>query len=321
MAPCDAAGVPAPRDARLLGMRLVAADALLLELEVVDGAPLPAAAPGAHIDLYLPDRLTRQYSVLTSFSSSRTYAIAVKREAQGRGASRWLHDQVRPGARLGIGAPRNHFPLNENAGSSVLFAGGIGITPIYSMFHRLQALGRAVHLHYWCRSRDHALFLDQLEGTPQVTLHYPRAGTTARRVSEILSETGEDVELYCCGPDRMLADFEHATRHRLPAAVHIERFGGPAPERATAPFTVALARSGSEVKVNAGETILEALIAAAVDVPYSCEQGVCGACETKVLAGTPVHRDSLRSAADHDRLGTVMICCASCDSERLVLDL
>jgi vanillate O-demethylase ferredoxin subunit len=86
-------------------------------------------------------------------------------------------------------------------------------------------------------------------------------------------------------------------------------------------FTVVLARSGTEIAVQRGETILGALLNARIDVSYSCEQGVCGACETKLLSGTPEHRDFVRSPEEHARLATLMICCAGSRSKRLTLDL
>jgi vanillate O-demethylase ferredoxin subunit len=86
-------------------------------------------------------------------------------------------------------------------------------------------------------------------------------------------------------------------------------------------FTVVLARSGTEIAVRDGETILGALLNARIEVSYSCEQGVCGACETRLLCGTPEHRDLVRSPEEHARLSTLMICCAGSRSKRLIIDL
>jgi len=86
-------------------------------------------------------------------------------------------------------------------------------------------------------------------------------------------------------------------------------------------FTVVLARSGREVHVAPGDTILFALLCAGVDIEFSCEEGMCGACETKVLAGTPVHRGTAYPIAEHERRSTALMCCAGSRSERLVLDL
>jgi ferredoxin len=86
-------------------------------------------------------------------------------------------------------------------------------------------------------------------------------------------------------------------------------------------FIVELARSGRRFTVKAGDTILGTLRDAGVDLSYSCEEGICGACEVKFVAGVPEHRDSVRSPEEHDRDSTVIICQAGCKSERLVLDL
>jgi tetrachlorobenzoquinone reductase len=86
-------------------------------------------------------------------------------------------------------------------------------------------------------------------------------------------------------------------------------------------FTVVLARTGIELPVRAGQSILDALRDAAVDVSYSCEEGMCGACEVKFLAGEPLHRDLVRTPEEHDRLSTLMICCARSRSKTLTLDI
>lgn len=305
---------------RLSRIEPVAVDTCLFELASLRSEPLPPVAPGAHIDLHLPQGFIRQYSVLTPLSNFTSYVVAVKRNASGRGASRYLHDQVRPGAELQIGAPRNHFPLNENARHTLLLAGGIGITPIYGMFERLQQLGRRVHLHYWSRSVPAALFGERLAAHPDVAFHIPAPGRAT--LASVLRHVEADSEIYCCGPDRMLREFAENTANHPAHRLHIERFtaAGGETEPGTE-FTVLLAKSQREVHVRGGETILQALRNASVPLSYSCEEGVCGACEVRYLAGIPVHRDSVRSATEHDRLGTVAICCAGCRSDRLTLDL
>lgn len=261
----------------------------------------------------------RQYSIITPLSSPTTYTIAVKREADGRGGSRLLHDTLKPDCDLEIGIPRNHFKLNENALETILFAGGIGITPIYSMFRRLQELGRKVSLHYWCRSREHALFHDFLSQHPDVYMHY--SGPERRTVASIIKQTAQEAELYCCGPERLVEEFEAETTCRPEHNIHVERFSTKQAEKPNSNYTLVLAKSGLEFVVCEGETILTTLLSAAIDVPYSCEEGVCGACETKVLSGTPIHRDTVYTTSEHERNSTIMICCSGSRSQRLVLDL
>ena len=305
--------------ARLQSITYAAKDAVLFEFAALDGA-LPPAEPGAHLDVYLPAG-PRQYSLVTPLCSAASYVVAVKREPAGRGGSLWLHDEARVGAQFQIGHPRHNFALNEAADPALLLAGGIGITPLYAMFARLQALGRPVHLHYWSRSAEHVLFRDTLQGHPDVTLHY---STQPGRVaaSDIVRAAAAGTAIYCCGPRRMIDDCATSAPH--PARLHVEHFGNQAAalgSGAAEGFTVHLARNGRDIQVAAGETILAALLDAGVDVPYSCEEGMCGACETKVLDGLPHHQDTVRSPEAHAQLGTMMICCSTSRSPRLVLDI
>ncbi|MBE7728295.1 PDR/VanB family oxidoreductase [Komagataeibacter sp. FXV3] len=303
---------------RLTTITFGARDLWTFTLEAPDGNPLPPATPGAHIDLHLPDGTVRQYSLL----STRPYTIGVKREAEGRGASRWLHDHARVGMIFAISPPRNAFALREDAAHTVLLAGGVGITPLLPMYERLRKLERSVHLHYWCRSREHALFVGRLEQRPDVTLHFGDA--TRPRLVDVVGNIVAGSEIYCCGPERMLAELALATAGFPPETVHVERFHA-APmqgdETGGDAFTLVLARSGRELHVPADRSVLEVVTEAGIDVPYSCEEGICGACETIVLEGQPLHRDSVRSAQLHDSRGRMIICCSRSRTPRLVLDL
>jgi vanillate O-demethylase ferredoxin subunit len=297
----------------------VALDTCLFELSSLGVEPLPAAAPGAHIDVYLARGVVRQYSVLTPLCGPTSYVIAVKLEAAGRGGSRRMHEEFTVGSPMRIGGPRNNFPLDESAADTLLLAGGIGITPILGMLERLRVLDRKVHLHYWSRSPERALFRERIEQYPDCTLHYSVAGRTTLR--SVVQDADAECELYCCGPTRMLQEFVDATTSRPPRRLHLERFSLPPSEEPSGEFTVVLAKSGTEVLVRDDQTILGVLREACIDVSYSCEEGVCGACEVRYLAGVPLHRDAVRTAAEHDRLSTVMICCARSRSKRLTLDL
>jgi len=294
-------------------------DTRLFELAALGAEPLPAVAPGAHIDVHLAEGVVRQYSVLTPLSAPTSYVIAVQRESAGRGGSRRLHDECRVGSTIQIGGPRNNFALNEAAPDTLLLAGGIGITPILGMLERLRELDRKVHLHYFSRSPERALFRDRLEQRADCTIHYPAAERPTLR--SVVQGADAECELYCCGPASMLQEFAAATKSRPPHRLHLERFSLLPIEEPSGEFTVVLVKSRTEVRVRDGETILGVLRAACIDVAYSCEEGVCGACEVRYLAGVPLHRDAVRTAAEHERLSTVMICCARSRSKRLTLDL
>jgi len=309
-------------DVRLDCARFGARDINLYEFVGVDGRPLPDYSAGAHIDVHLANGLVRQYSLIDLSDDRTRYVIAVKREAGGRGGSKFLHDSARVGASLKISAPRNNFPLDEGAGHSVLIAGGIGVTPIFTMWKRLVAIGRPVEFIYSCRSRSDAIFLDRLESDATVTMSFDDENDGRfLDIATIVGRCPDDTHLYCCGPGPMLSAFEAATADWPAEQVHVEYFSARAEQAPAGGFVVELARSGMTIPVENGQTILEAIIAAGIDAPYSCEEGVCGACATAVIDGTPDHRDSVMTPAERQENKKIMICCSGSKTPHLVLDI
>jgi vanillate O-demethylase ferredoxin subunit len=308
-------------DVRLAAVRWEAAGIHSFEFRAVGDAPLPAFTAGAHVDVHLPGGTIRQYSLCNAQDERDRYVVAVKRDANSRGGSSWLHEQARVGAILRVSEPRNHFMLHEEAPHSVLIAGGIGITPIACMTRRLRALGRSWELHYSVRRRDEAAFLSLL-GDERMHLHVDEEHAGAPLpLDSIVAAAPADAHLYCCGPGPMLDAFEAASASRPPSRVHLERFA-PAQAAATeGGFVVKLARSGGAVRVAPGCTILDALREHGMDVQASCEQGICGTCETRVLAGRPDHRDSLLSDDEKAANNVMMVCCSGSRDDVLVLDL
>jgi vanillate O-demethylase ferredoxin subunit len=306
---------------RLAAVRHEAAGIHSFEFRAPDGAALPAFTAGAHVDVHLPGGTIRQYSLCNAPHERDRYVVAVKRDAGSRGGSVWLHDHARVGAIFQLGAPRNHFALHEEAPHTVLIAGGIGITPIACMVQRLRALGRSWELHYSVRRRDEAAFLSSI-GTQHVHVHVDAEhGGVPLPLACIVDAAPAEAHLYCCGPGPMLDAFESAAAVRPSSHVHVERFA-PAQAAATeGGFTVKLARSGGAVRVAPGCTILDALREHGIHVPASCEQGICGTCETRVLAGRPDHRDSLLSGDEKAANNVMMICCSGSRDDVLVLDL
>jgi len=233
---------------------------------------------------------------------------------------------MRVGHEIKISAPRNNFPLVENAEHVVLIAGGIGITPLWCMAQQLIALKRTWQLHYASRTRDEMAFLDTLQklNPEAVHLHFDtEADGKFLDLAAIVAAAPENAHLYCCGPNPMLKAFEAATATRPRHQVHVEYF--TAKEEAAAEtlggFWVELAKSGEEYFIPPGKKILEVLFDAGVDVDYSCELGICGACETRVISGEPVHHDAVLSEEEQATNEKVMICCCGCKTERLVLDM
>ena len=314
-------------DARLVNIEDVARDTKLYTFQRAEGGPLPAYKPGSHIDLHLPNGLLRQFSLVVPNSDPQSYVVGVKKDAASRGGSRYIIEEMKVGDRIKISAPRNNFPLMENAEHVVLIAGGIGITPIWCMTQQLIALARPWTLHYSCRCREDMAFLDALNTLdPQsVHLHFDdEADGKFLDLAAAIAAAPANAHFYCCGPNPMLKAFEAAAASRPRSNVHVEYFT-PKDEAAAATgtggFWVELARSGEEYFIPEGKKILEVLFDAGVDVDYSCELGICGACETRIISGVPIHHDSVLSEEEQATNEKVMICCCGCATERLVLDM
>lgn len=302
----------------------------VLGVELVPLAPdtlLPPVEAGAHVDLHLPGNLQRSYSLLNTPGERRRYCIAVNKDAASRGGSRWVHESLRPGAVLTVSAPRNNFPLDEGAPQSVFIAGGIGITPMLSMIRRLNTLGRPWWLHYAARTRAHAAFADTLRelaahGPGHVEFRFDQEpGGRMLDLAAVVRALPEGAHVYCCGPVGMLDTFETVTAALPRERVHVEYFAAKEAASTAGGFVVKLHRSGRSIDVKPGQTILDSLIAAGVEPPWSCREGVCGTCETRVLDGTPDHRDLVLGAAEHAKNDRMMVCCSGSKSATLVLDL
>ncbi|MEZ5660675.1 MAG: PDR/VanB family oxidoreductase [Burkholderiaceae bacterium] len=309
---------------RLRTIQYAAEGTQLFEFVSVDGGPMPSFSPGAHIDLHLPGAGIRQYSIASSPGALASYWVGVKHERNGRGGSAWLFEHARVGQRFEISAPRNHFPLHEDASPAWLIAGGIGITPIRCMAEALAASGRAWRLLYSVRQRAQAAFADELLAAhgAHVQIHVDElAGGQPVNLAAYIAQAPLDAHLYCCGPAPMLDAFEVACAERDPARVHLERFAPVAEVATEGGFTVELARARRTLNIPPGKTIAEVLIENGIDVSISCSQGICGTCETRVLAGVPDHRDSLLSESEKAANDVMMICCSGCRSGSLVLDL
>lgn len=309
-------------EVRLVGIRYAARDTNLFDFERIDGRALPEATPGAHITIALPNGLERQYSLVLCGERSQRYTVGVKLDPASRGGSRYMHESLRVGSELCVSGPLNNFPLSPDPAPAVFIAGGIGITPIYSMVHERIRRRLPWSLHYACRSRADAAFLQELGRYREVHLHFDeeQAGRVLD-IAAIVAAQPREAHLYCCGPAPMLAAFEAVTGGRPPERVHVEYFTARHEAATEGGFVVELARSGREFLVPPGRTILQVLREAGIDVPSSCEEGVCSACETRVISGVPDHRDSVLSPDERAANRTMMICCSGCKGDRLVLDL
>ena len=308
-------------------LRFEAEDITSIELRPVDGVQFPPFEAGSHIDLQLPNGLLRRYSLVNPPDDHGRYRVAVLNDRASRGGSRWLHENLRIGMRLTISTPRNNFKLHEDAGHTVLVAGGIGITPLLCMARRLQQLGRGFELLVFARSRQSAAFVAEIDalGAP-VYWHFDaeRGGPPDLKALLGARPPRTDTHYYACGPGVMLDSFEELCVELGYSNAHIERFTAVEVAAATdarQSYTVELKRSGKVITVTPEQNLLEALRACGADPSTSCEEGVCGSCETAVLEGIPDHRDSVLSAAEHAANKVMMVCVSGCKSARLVLDM
>lgn len=289
-----------------------------------DGASLPRWEPGAHIDLVLRDDLIRQYSLCGHTGDGAHFEVAVLREELGRGGSLRVHDQVSEGDVLRVLGPRNHFQLVD-AKTYVFVAGGIGITPILPMIRAVAARGADWRLIYGGRTRNTMAFRDQLAANyPDRVEIRPQDETGLLDVTGIVDDLVgvADAVVYCCGPEPLLAAVEDACASRA-VALRVERFS-PKADALDGPcdaFEIELARTGISLSVPEDCSIIEVLEEAGIQVPFSCEEGICGTCRTTVLAGVPDHRDSVLTAEEHAAGDSMTVCVSRSRSPRLVLDL
>ncbi|MGJ7562897.1 PDR/VanB family oxidoreductase [Variovorax sp. GB1R11] len=307
----------------------------MLRLRAEDGRPLPGFAAGSHIrvQVSLPDGKAdwRHYSLI-NFATARNatnapteYVIAVRKEAEGRGGSRFMHERLKEGDMLAVEAPKNDFPLHTGPGGTVLVAGGIGVTPLATMAARRRAEEAPVRMHYAGRSRELMAFLPELQALlgDDLRVHADDEAGAPLDIDALLDGVPAGDRLYVCGPKVMLDAVLARTQARGwdHGRVHFELFTEPVAEAGDQPFEVELAQSGQRFTVAADQSILDCLIENGCDPMFDCKRGECGVCAVPVIEGEIDHRDYVLTAREKAE-GTVMqICISRAKGERLVLDL
>lgn len=307
-------------------IRMESEDTISFELCLPDEEELPPFSPGSHINVFIPGGPTRSYSLVNSPSERRHYKIAVKRAPDSRGGSIWLHDAARVGMTLKVSHPSNDFQLEENATSSILIGGGIGITPMMSMIARLIEMKHPWELHYSARTPRQMAFseaLQKLEAQGAGKVHRYFTGPQSQRMNlaTITQSAPESAHLYCCGPSSLIDDFISLTSTRNENTVHYERFAATQEAATGGGFELQLARDGRCLPVPEGNSILDVLLDAGIDVQYACTEGVCGTCKTRVIDGIPDHRDDCLTTDEKAANNAIMICCSGSRTKTLTLDL
>ena len=317
-----------PIKVRVALRREEAEDIISLELVPVDGGQLPSFGAGAHIDVEVAPGLTRQYSLCNNPLDRDRYEIGVLLEPASRGGSIALH-RVPEGAELRISAPRNHFELEARAERTLLLAGGIGVTPILCMAERLSAIDADFTMHYSTRSRARCAFFDRISRShlaTRVQIHFDDGADDQKLdIAAALGDPTPGTHLYVCGPSGFInAVLTTASARGYPdAQVHREYFRADTAAMFAegGSFEVKLASTSAVYAVPSDRTVLEVLRAHGVKVPTSCEQGVCGACLTRVLDGVPEHRDYYLTTEERSANDRFMPCCSRSRSPTLVIDL
>lgn len=289
---------------------------------------LPAYLPGAHIDVFIAQLGARQYSLCSETSHGEYYEICVKLSATSTGGSHFVHHNLRLGESLTISAPRNHFPLPQ-ATRYLLFAGGIGITPLLAMAEEISRQGIEFELHYYVSSGEQAAFSDRLNSdalAKNVFLHFSDANDSLRlKTPAALCRAQDETKVLACGPDGFIERLQELMKkhHWQPNQLSFERFSNNQINNKTdnQDFFIELHSTGQRYLVSPNQTIAEVLLSAKVDIMLSCEQGICGSCITDVIDGIPDHRDCVLTEEERAENTQITLCCSRSKSPILVLDL
>jgi len=294
-----------------------------LILSVENGAVPPWQA-GAHIRVALPDGGDRSYSLMAlSDLPENTLALGVLREERSSGGSKFMH-ALKVGDFLSATMPINNFRLHDGASPALLFAGGIGVTPILSMASELQARGSPYGLHYAGREQGRLAFLPHLGAicAKRLSVHYD-SDESRLDIAAALNDAPAEAHIYVCGPAGMIEAVKQASLVKgIPAdRIHYELFKAELSSSPNKAFEVELKSTGQVVTVGADQSIIQALEAAGLEVLYDCQRGDCGICQCGVIEGVPDHRDVILSDDEKAANKVMQICVSRAKSERLVLDL
>jgi vanillate O-demethylase ferredoxin subunit len=313
---------------RVARKTMEAVDICSVELVAASGLALPAFSAGSHIDVHLPNGVTRQYSLCNAPGETHRYVLGILRDPSSRGGSQAMHELVHEGDELRVSLPRNLFTLADGAAHSLLIAGGIGVTPILCMAEQLSGIGHRFEMHYCTRSRERTAFYGRIKQAAfgdQVNFHFDD-GEAGQKLDldRLLATPQPGTHLYVCGPNGFMEAVLNGARARgwNEQNLHSEFFAAAkTPSADDASFQVKLARSNRIIVVPKDKTVTMALSEAGIDIPTSCEQGMCGTCLTRVLEGEPDHKDMYLTAQEHAQNDQFLPCCSRSKSAMLVLDL
>ena len=302
----------------------VATDIIGLELTSTDGSTLPAYTAGAHVDVYVKSGVIRQYSLTGDPADRSKYRLGVLLDPTSHGGSIAIHRDFKVGEQIKIGHPRNNFPMGKNVAHTILFAGGIGVTPMLNMAYALNASGASWEMHYCGRTADRLAFTSELKRFGnRLQVHIDGSPDDQKLdINSVLAKATPDKHLYVCGPNGFM-DFivkSAQTNGWANDCIHLERFGAEVSTDGT-PFSVVAQKSGKVFDVRPGETISQKLAEHGIQVQVSCQSGVCGTCLTPVISGMPDHRDLVQTDVEKASNAQITVCCSRSKTKKLVLDV
>ncbi len=310
-------------EARVVALQWEADGICSVTFATLDGSPLPPWKPGAHVDVTLPNKLRRQYSLISDPHDLRTYRLCVARNVESRGGSEYVHAFLRPGQTVRLGLPRNHFALAGTESHWVFVAGGIGITPFLPMVTWARAHGVSYELHYGARRRASMALLQELgAGADDRIVVRVDEEDDPLDLGHVVTSAPSGAGIYACGPAPMLDVIAKLVGEREDVQLHVERFE-PRPKVLSTPrpFSVLASRSGVSLDVASNRSLLQSLEAAGIRLPSGCRSGICGACEVPVIQGAVDHRDDVLTEQQRERSKVMMACVSRAADESLVLDV
>ena len=246
----------------------------------------------------------RSYSLSSAPGVDDLLTITIKRALGGR-ASGWLVDNARPGMTFRVLPPSGLFTVSDNARDLLLIAAGSGITPVFSILKAalLSGSGRVTVLTSH-RSPDDALFMSELAELQaahpgRLTVIDRYTATDGRLTAQELARLTEGIhwqDAFICGPETFMSAARSALRVDPGRRVHLEEFtsleGDPfeleevVTDTATAmPAEVHLDGKTHEIEWPPESTLVDVLLSRGVRVPYSCREGDCGSCMSKLTRG------------------------------------
>ncbi|WP_286262134.1 pyridoxamine 5'-phosphate oxidase family protein [Thalassotalea atypica] len=316
-----------PLSLTISGIRQLTSDVRAYELRAVNGGDLPKVAAGAHLQVPVAtangEIIWRHYSISTNPARTDCYEIAVKNESQGHGGSKAIHLQYQVGHTLHCQLPDNYFSIDEEHKHTVLIAAGIGITPIKAMALELLAQQSSFELHYAGRELTQMAYADRLTRQLGDKLHlYPANQEERISLIGLLQTLEQHSHVYFCGPQTMLIELKKlaAELNIAPTRIHYEQFSAPLNSEAQ-PVQLTLAKSGIDISISADESLLEGVLNAGVEVPFSCQTGECKSCVVSTNSAVEIdHQDNCLTVQERES-GKLCLCVSRPKSDVFVIDL